>query len=83
LGEKSVEDICKDYEGKMYGHLKADLADLVVETLKPVQENYTDLMKNKDHLEDLMALGASKARVRASQTLKMVYEITGLIPRRS
>ncbi|MCF8057742.1 MAG: tryptophan--tRNA ligase [Bacteriovoracaceae bacterium] len=82
LSEKSIEEICKDYEGKMYGHLKVDLADLVVETLKPVQEKYADLMKNKDHLEDLMAKGAAKARMRAAVTLKMVYEITGLIPRR-
>ena len=59
-----------------------DLADLVVETLRPVQDKYDDLMKNKDHLEELMALGAGKARIRASETLKKVYEITGLIYRR-
>ena len=82
LSEKSIDDICKDYEGKMYGHLKVDLADLVVETLKPVQERYGDLMKNKDYLEDLMAKGAQKARVRAQDTLKKVYETTGLIYRR-
>jgi tryptophanyl-tRNA synthetase len=82
LSEKSIDDICKDYEGKMYGHLKVDLAELVVETLKPVQERYADLMKNKDHLEDLMAKGADKARVRAQDTLKKVYETTGLIFRR-
>lgn len=82
LSEKTVENICKDYEGKMYGHLKMDLADLVVETLRPVQDKYDDLMKNKDHLEELMALGAEKARIRASETLKKVYEITGLIYRR-
>lgn len=82
LSEKSIDDICKDYEGKMYGHLKVDLADLVVETLKPVQDRYEDLMKNKDHLEDLMAKGADKARVRAQDTLKKVYETTGLIFRR-
>ncbi len=79
LSEKSIDDIVKDYEGKMYGHLKVDLADLVVETLKPVQEKYDDLMKNKDYLEQLMAKGASKARVRAADTLKKVYEDTGLI----
>lgn len=82
LAEKSIDEICKDYEGKMYGHLKVDLAELVVETLKPVQEKYDDLMKNKDHLEELMAKGAEKARVRAADTLKKVYEDTGLIFRR-
>jgi tryptophanyl-tRNA synthetase len=82
LSERSIEEICKDYEGKMYGHLKVDLADLVVDTLKPVQEKYEDLMKNKDHLEALMEKGAQKARLRAADTLKKVYETTGLIYRR-
>ena len=39
-------------------------------------------MKNKDHLEALMEKGAQKARLRAADTLKKVYETTGLIYRR-
>ncbi len=79
LSNKSVEDIVTDYEGKMYGHLKVDLADLVVETLNPIREEYERLMNDKGHLEDLMHKGAIKARERASNTLKLVYETTGLI----
>lgn len=81
LSDREIESIVKDYEGKMYGHLKVDLADLVVETLNPIREKYEDLMKNKDHLESLMSEGAVKARVRAEKTLKHVYDKTGLIYR--
>jgi len=81
LSEREIDSIVKDYEGKMYGHLKVDLADLVVETLNPIREKYEDLMKNKDHLESLMTEGAVKARVRAQKTLKNVYDKTGLIYR--
>jgi len=80
LSGKTISEIENDYVGKMYGHLKIDLADLVVETLKPVQEKYADLMKNKDHLHQLMKQGSEKARVVASKTLDTVYDKVGLYP---
>lgn len=83
LSGESVEQLENRYVGKMYGHLKVDLAELVVQTLKPVQDRYHDLMKNRDHLDQLLASGAERAQARARATLKKVYEVTGLVPRRS
>ena len=77
-GEK-VEKIVNDYQGKMYGHLKSDLADLIVETLAPHQREYTKLMENPDHLQAVMEKGREKARTRASATLAKVYESVGLV----
>jgi tryptophanyl-tRNA synthetase len=81
LGGKSIEQIEMDYEGRMYGHLKVDLAELVVETLKPVREKYLDLMKNKDYLDQLMKEGADRAQVRAKVTLQNVYKTIGILSR--
>jgi tryptophanyl-tRNA synthetase len=82
LSGKSIAEIEKLYEGKMYGHLKVDLANLTVQTLTPVREKYLELMKNKDYLDQVMKKGAERARVRASATLKSVYETTGLVTHR-
>lgn len=82
LTGKTFEEIEKIYEGKMYGHLKVDLAQIVVDKLSPVREKYLDLMKNKDYLDQLMNEGAAKAEVRAESTLKKVYEATGLVLRK-
>lgn len=79
LSGKTIAEIEKLYEGKMYGHLKVDLGQLVVETLSPVREKYLDLMKHKDYLNEVMRDGAEKARIRAQATLKDVYEATGLV----
>lgn len=78
LSGKTTQQIEQDYTGKMYGHLKVDLADLVVETLKPVKEKYDDLMKNKDHLDLLMKSGADRARQISAVTLDNVYKKVGL-----
>jgi tryptophanyl-tRNA synthetase len=79
LSGKSIQQLESDYQGKMYGHLKVDLADLVVSTLHPVRTKYEDLMKNKDYLEKLMRDGAQRAQVRARTTLNKVYNAVGLV----
>lgn len=79
LSGKTTEQLEQDYAGKMYGHLKVDLAELVVETLRPVRAKYDDLMKNKDHLDQLMKSGADRARVRARTTLDNVYKTIGIV----
>ncbi len=79
LSGKSTTQLEEDYVGKMYGHLKVDLADLVVETLRPVKKNYDDLMKNMDYLDQVMVDGADRAQLKAQETLKKVYEVTGLV----
>jgi tryptophanyl-tRNA synthetase len=83
FGNKSVEQLEKDYEGKMYGHLKVDLAELVISKLKPVKEKYDDLMNNRDHLDVLLRQGAERATLRAEATVKKVYEAVGLVSRRT
>ncbi|EQC52135.1 tryptophan--tRNA ligase [Bacteriovorax sp. DB6_IX] len=82
LSGMSMDEITAKFEGKMYGHLKVDLADLVCDTLKPVQDKYADLMNNKDYLEDIMAKNALKAKERANKTLIDVYNKVGLYPGR-
>lgn len=70
-----IEDI---YKGKMYGHFKTDLAQIVVEALKPVQDKYNLLMSDKAELERIMLSGKERAQERAQKTLKAVYEKIGL-----
>ncbi|MFN3454970.1 MAG: tryptophan--tRNA ligase [Pseudobdellovibrio sp.] len=82
LSGKTIEQIESEYVGKMYGHLKVDLAELVIETLRPAREKYEDLLKNRDHLDALLQKGAELAAVRAENTIKKVYEVSGLLKRR-
>ncbi len=82
LTERSIENLEKDYQGKMYGHLKVDLAEIVVNTLKPVREEYDRLMNDRAYIEQEMSSGAERARQIAGETLKKVYEVVGLVSRK-
>jgi tryptophanyl-tRNA synthetase len=73
---KTVEECEANFEGKGYGHLKTEIAGAVIEFLKPFQErvkNYTD-----EDLKLILKKGADKARTIARETLKDVYEKTGI-----
>lgn len=79
LTGKSYADIEKAYEGKMYGHFKTDLAQIVVETLAPVQEKYTQLMAAPDHLMQVLNTNKARAAEKAQKTLRAVYDRIGLV----
>lgn len=80
LSDKSVSTLVDEYQGKMYGHLKVDVADAVVERISPIRERVFELLDDPAELDRLLAKGAAKAREIASQTLADVYEKVGFLP---
>ena len=69
------------FAGKGYGDFKAAVGESVVSELRPIQDRYGDLMKNKDYLEQVYAEGARKAITLARRTLDKVYRRIGFVPR--
>ncbi|WP_270670570.1 tryptophan--tRNA ligase [Paraclostridium bifermentans] len=82
LDNKSIEYVVAMYEGKGYGDFKNDVAEVIVETLKPIKDQYEYLLSNKDYLEDIYAKGAQKAEYQARKTLRKVYKKVGLIEKK-
>ena len=60
------------YEGKGYGIFKEDVAEVIVESLRPIREQYNDLLNNKDYLEKVYAIGAEKAENELLKKLDMI-----------
>ncbi|WP_249365264.1 tryptophan--tRNA ligase [Cytobacillus citreus] len=74
---KEISDIEKMYEGKGYGDFKADLAEIVVNEIKPIQEKYYELMESSE-LDDILDQGAEKAQKVANKMLKKMENAMGL-----
>ncbi|MEH6942090.1 tryptophan--tRNA ligase [Bacillus sp. JJ722] len=77
LGNISVEEIEQKYEGKGYGDFKADLAQVVVNALKPIQDKYNELINSKE-LDDILDDGAEKANKTANKMLRKMNNAMGL-----
>lgn len=76
---KSIESIVSDYAGRGYGDFKGDLAEAVVEHIRPIRERYDALSNDKAYLEGIYTEGAKKATWIAEKTLKKVYKKVGFL----
>jgi len=75
---KTVEDITSLYAGKGYGQFKKDLAELTVESLKPIQDKVAELSA-PGAIEEILKAGAEKAKKAAQDRLAYFQEKLGLI----
>ena len=76
---KSIDEIVNDYAGKGYGDFKADVAEAVVEHIRPIRDKYDQLSNDKAYLEGIYKSGAEKARYLSSKTLAKVYKKVGFL----
>lgn len=81
LGAATGQDpstLAADYD--MYGPLKSDTAEAVVELLAPIQARYAELVEDTGTITSILHTGAAKARSVASATLARVHDAVGLLP---
>ena len=76
---KTIKESEADFEGKMYGHLKTTVGEVVVELLRPYQEEHARLMADVAYLDKVAADGAAKAAHKAAPTLARVKEAVGFV----
>jgi tryptophanyl-tRNA synthetase len=76
---ESIESLVPKYEDKMYGHLKGDVAESVVNMLQPIQAEYARIRADHTYLHDVLSASAQKAREKASVTLAKTYEALGFV----
>ena len=74
---KGFEEIEKEFDGQGYGTFKTAVAESVIETLKPVQDEYNRILSDKAYLESTLKDGAEKARYQANKQLNKVYRKVG------
>ncbi len=78
LTGQSQQEIENEFAGKGYGDFKAALTERLVETLRPIQERYHELMNDLPTLEGILKQGADDVRPIAEATLQRVKDAVGL-----
>ncbi|MFI0260502.1 tryptophan--tRNA ligase [Streptomyces sp. NPDC017056] len=80
LTGESIADLEKKYEGKMYGALKTDLAEIMVEFVTPFRDRTQEYLDDPETLDSILVKGAEKARAVAAETLASAYDRIGFLP---
>ena len=78
---KSYQEIEQEFAGCGYGKFKPAVGEAVVETLRPIREEASRIMKDKAYLEQVYRDGAEKAGYVAEKTLRKVYKKVGFVAR--
>ncbi|MDQ1713632.1 MAG: tryptophanyl-tRNA synthetase [Frankiaceae bacterium] len=79
LSGRSVAELEEAYAGKGYGDFKADVADVVVGALAPLQERYRRWIEDPEALDTILAAGAERARSVAAATMVDVRDRVGFL----
>ena len=78
MSGRPVAEIEVEYEGRGYGDLKKNLAEVVVEGLAPVRDRAHELLDHPAKLDDLLEAGARRANDTARPVLESARAKLGL-----
>jgi tryptophanyl-tRNA synthetase len=74
---KSIEAAEKEFSDSGYGEFKLAVGEAVVGLLKPIQDKFAELSKNKDYIDEIIKVNAEKANYYATKTLRKVQKKVG------
>lgn len=73
---KTIEQAEVEFQGG-YGAFKLAVGEAVVETLRPIRERASELLRDKDYLSKVAADGAARASALAAKTMVKVHKKIG------
>ncbi len=78
FSDKPIKDLEKEFQGNGYAPFKSALANLLIEKLEPFRNKKSELDKNPELIEKILANGATRARAIVQPTMQKVRANMGL-----
>jgi len=78
LSDEEPDAVLARFAGQGFGAFKPALADLLVESLRPIKTRLDEFRRDPAELDRILAAGAEKARELAEPTLQAAYRAVGL-----
>jgi len=75
---KSIKELEKTFRGEGYSIFKKSLANLLIEKLEPFRKKREEFLARKVYIEEVLKLGAKRAKSIASTTMTEVNKKIGL-----
>jgi tryptophanyl-tRNA synthetase len=79
LTGRSRSEIEAHFAGKGYGEFKQEIAEVVIEALRPIRQRYLELTADPAELARILALGAQRAAAVAEPKLAEIKQKMGLV----
>jgi tryptophanyl-tRNA synthetase len=79
LSDKSVGDVLTEFAGQGFGVFKPALAELLIETLRPIRERFVALKSDRTAIDTVLSKGAERAATLGRPTVEATYAALGLL----
>jgi len=79
FSEIDKSELIEKYKGQNFSNFKNNLAEVIIEHIKPISKEIDKLMNDKAYLNQIISSGAEKASEKANVTIKEVYDIVGFV----
>lgn len=77
--DESIENIINKYKNTGYGVFKTDLAEIVGNFLQDFQEKFYHYYNDKEKIDEILRIGAEKARRKSFKMINKVYRKVGFL----
>jgi len=81
LSGRTVQELEVQFDGKGYGDLKGEVAEVVASEFGPIRERALELLADPAELDRILGAAADRAAEVADATLRRVYDAVGFLPR--
>jgi tryptophanyl-tRNA synthetase len=78
LCDRESQAVLDEFAGKGFGAFKPALADLLVETMRPIKTRLDSLRAHPEELDSILVAGSRRASEIARPTLERAYQALGL-----
>jgi tryptophanyl-tRNA synthetase len=79
LSDSNVDGVVKQFSGKGFGAFKPALAELLIETLRPIRERFIALKDDHQAIDAALKGGAERAEALGRPTVDAAYAALGLL----
>jgi tryptophanyl-tRNA synthetase len=79
LSDSTVDAVLGEFAGRGFGAFKPALAELLIETLRPIRENFMALKSDTTSIDDVLAKGAERAAAIGRPIVEASYAALGLL----
>jgi tryptophanyl-tRNA synthetase len=78
LADRTPQSVVEEFAGRGFGAFKPALAEILVETMRPIKQRLDELRSDPGELDQILERGAERAAKLARPTLDSAYKAIGL-----
>ena len=78
LSGENVDQISERFLGSGYGYLKKYVFELILETLRPIQKRFYEIVNDQNYLNSIIRSGCERVAPIAEKTMQRVRDVTGV-----